>query len=571
MVFAGFSLAQTPGTVRYFYDSLGQLTTAIDAQGNQLSYTYDATGNITAIARSSLPPSSLAVFSVNPGVVPAGSTITILGQGFSSTASANLVTIGGVTATVVSATPTSLTVTVPANAVSGAVGVTVGSATASWSGSETVATLPVVASIAPVGALAGTTISSLTVAGANLTGATFVFYGPNPDLLSISSVAISPDGTSATLAVAIDAAAFGHFVLTAANAFGSSTTIPVRTNTLVVPGTNPNADPDMDGLTNAQEIALGTDPLNPDTDGDGFGDGDEVSFGSDPLNPLSYPHLNGTQVPRAQAAPFSVFNQQPQIPNPQTAPPMLSAAAAFSIFNQQPQIPNPQTAPPMLSAGAAFSIFNQQPQIPSPQTAPPMLSAGIAFSIFNREPQIPNPQTAPPAFGQSVSFSVNNSSGNSRSLLRVLDIDGGGLPDYVVQALRADGLSVRPEDDDDHDGLTNLEEFCLGTDPRKADTDGDGMPDAEEVLRGTNPLSIDSDGDGYTDWEEIQLGTDPLDAASHPAYPPTVEPPATALAPAFFRPAVWKACDTALAKLQERMKALRIQRGMAPDIKQEKP
>ncbi len=37
-----------------------------------------------------------------------------------------------------------------------------------------------------------------------------------------------------------------------------------------------NADNDHDGLTNAEEKELGTDPNNPDTDGDGLSDGDEV-------------------------------------------------------------------------------------------------------------------------------------------------------------------------------------------------------------------------------------------------------------------------------------------------------
>ncbi len=37
-------------------------------------------------------------------------------------------------------------------------------------------------------------------------------------------------------------------------------------------------DSDGDGLTDAEELALGTDPLNPDTDGDGFSDGVEVHF-----------------------------------------------------------------------------------------------------------------------------------------------------------------------------------------------------------------------------------------------------------------------------------------------------
>ncbi len=46
-------------------------------------------------------------------------------------------------------------------------------------------------------------------------------------------------------------------------------------------------DSDCDGLTDAQEGELGTDPGNPDSDGDGLIDGLEVSLGFDPLNPNS--------------------------------------------------------------------------------------------------------------------------------------------------------------------------------------------------------------------------------------------------------------------------------------------
>ncbi len=45
-------------------------------------------------------------------------------------------------------------------------------------------------------------------------------------------------------------------------------------------------DTDGDGLTDAEELALGTDPRNPDTDGDGLTDGEEVkTYKTDPLNP----------------------------------------------------------------------------------------------------------------------------------------------------------------------------------------------------------------------------------------------------------------------------------------------
>lgn len=44
-------------------------------------------------------------------------------------------------------------------------------------------------------------------------------------------------------------------------------------------------DSDGDGLTDAEEAILGTDPNNADTDGDGVNDGDEIANGTDPNNP----------------------------------------------------------------------------------------------------------------------------------------------------------------------------------------------------------------------------------------------------------------------------------------------
>lgn len=55
-------------------------------------------------------------------------------------------------------------------------------------------------------------------------------------------------------------------------------------------------DTDGDGLSDAQELAYGTDPKNPDTDGDGFGDFYEISQGSNPRDPASYPLVGSLPV-----------------------------------------------------------------------------------------------------------------------------------------------------------------------------------------------------------------------------------------------------------------------------------
>ena len=91
------------------------------------------------------------------------------------------------------------------------------------------------------------------------------------------------------------------------------------------------------------------------------------------------------------------------------------------------------------------------------------------------------------------------------------DTDGDGMPDdYEI----ANGFNpLDPSDagqDADHDGLTNLQEYQLGTNPHNPDTDGDGVPDGQEVKMGTNPLDPDTDHDGLTDGQELALGTNPL-------------------------------------------------------------
>jgi len=277
--------SQQPVSFQYFYDDTGQLIRVVDSTGNVIEYVYDAVGNIVEVKRSLLPsPGSLVIFGFTPQSGGPNTSVTIQGQGFSTTPSANDVKFNGVAATVVSATTTSLSVTVPAGATTGPISVTVGANTATSSTPFTVLATPVILSINPRFTLSNATVSSVQITGLNLTGSAFSFLPTLvPPGIVVNSASINPQGTAATLNVMVNANAVGTFALVATNSAGSSDPFTALANSLTI--LIPSMDNDGDGLTNAGEVLIGTDPLNPDTDGDGMPDGFEAHFNLKPLDP----------------------------------------------------------------------------------------------------------------------------------------------------------------------------------------------------------------------------------------------------------------------------------------------
>jgi hypothetical protein len=235
-------------------------------------------------------------------------------------------------------------------------------------------------------------------------------------------------------------------------------------------------DPDIDGdgLTNDQEIALGTDPRNPDTDGDGLPDG------SDP-RPL-------------------VKNLPPTIASDDTlaiqSPADLPIKIAVSDPNNDPVQVRISRLPEM---GRLF-------QTPD-GTARGALITSVDTLIIN--PQFKLIFSPPFATNKVVTFSfiandgaVDSTEGTNQITVTHIpgaDSDGDGIPDtYEV------GNDLDPEVNDaggdkDGDGLTNLFEFTHGLLANNPDTDSDFLNDGAEIAAGTDPLDPDTDGDGILD------------------------------------------------------------------------
>lgn len=96
------------------------------------------------------------------------------------------------------------------------------------------------------------------------------------------------------------------------------------------------------------------------------------------------------------------------------------------------------------------------------------------------------------------------------------DSDGDGLDDIIEIGLGTDPLLP----DTDADGLTDGEEVnTYGTSPLLADTDGDTLSDGTEIMLQAfgcpDPLVADTDMDGLDDGQEIALGLDACNNADY--------------------------------------------------------
>lgn len=102
------------------------------------------------------------------------------------------------------------------------------------------------------------------------------------------------------------------------------------------------------------------------------------------------------------------------------------------------------------------------------------------------------------------------------------DPDNDGVNNLGEQRLGTDPDDPDSDDDTLLDGVETATWIFVnasnrGTNPTLADTDGDGLRDDLEDGVLSSPLLVDTDGDDFDDAKEVLVGTDPIDPLSHPA------------------------------------------------------
>jgi hypothetical protein len=225
-------------------------------------------------------------------------------------------------------------------------------------------------------------------------------------------------------------------------------------------------DTEGDGLTNIQEFLVGADPTAEDTDADSFPDAVD-DYAADFYNGVAplLTILGGNN----QDGLVDRFNQLP------------FDLAVWSSDGTQPLINAPVTFA-VTSGGGLLAATNV---LPTPTAA----SLAVETDID----------------GTAQAYYLQPSTADIISTIRASA--GIASIDFTSRSI------VPGNGDADGDGLTDAEEFQLGTDPLNPDTDGDGMPDGWEVANSFDPLTstpnADTDSDGVLDVTEYLLGRNP--------------------------------------------------------------
>jgi hypothetical protein len=197
---------------------------------------------------------------------------------------------------------------------------------------------------------------------------------------------------------------------------------------------NDPTDSDGDGLTDSQEIQLGTNTKKADTDGDGFSDPVELSDGTDPILATSFRNV----------APNRIFSQSPlEIKENQPINTFIG-----NILGYDPNDPYANGNYSFIMVDGNGDVDNERFKLESNGSL-------YALEVFDYETISQLQYDANFSIRVQVSDSENLSFEDS-------------LPVFVINQIEdfdMDGIEDHIDDDDDNDGISDLDEIAFGSNP----------------------------------------------------------------------------------------------------------
>lgn len=269
--------------------------------------------------------------------------------------------------------------------------------------------------------------------------------------------------------------------------------------------TDGNADPDRDLLTNGEEYVHKTDPYKEDTDDDLMPDGFEVLFGLKPLDATDA----GGDLDNDALTNLYEFKYRTNPTSADTDKDGMSDGfeTQFGLKPLDYEDAEKDLDRDNLKNLDEFKLNTNPTNV---DTDGDTMRDGyeVRYNLNPLDKADANTDLDQDTLTNLQEFKQQT---NPRSA----DTDSDSMPDGFEVQYGLSPLSATDANADlDNDKLSNLEEFKHKTNPTLADTDGDLLPDGYEVLYSLNPLDAadatsDKDQDGFTALQELQTGTNP--------------------------------------------------------------
>lgn len=273
-------------------------------------------------------------------------------------------------------------------------------------------------------------------------------------------------------------------------------------------------DRDADGLSDSEEIGMGTDPADADSDDDGLADGDEVTAGTDPNNwdtdgdGLSDGLELGVDTP-SDDTDTSAGHYTPDSDPSTTTDPLSTDSDGGTLSDDLEDLDGDGQVDPFETDpndGSDDLLDTDGDGIPDAAEDDCDLGGTSEDADGDGQSDADEGREDTDGDGLPDFCDVDDDEDGLPSSEEdsTEDTDGDGLPNDEDPDSDGDGVNdgVEGTGDDDGDGVPNHID-ADDTDGPDADPDQDGVPNLDEDFCGSDRLNADSDGDGIPDGDEL--------------------------------------------------------------------
>ncbi len=286
-----------------------------------------------------------------------------------------------------------------------------------------------------------------------------------------------------------------------------------------------NADTDRDGLTDYHELKDSeTDPMSPDTDGGGASDWIEVKSDGNPLNAEDDKKFIDSDRDGLTDAEEETLGTNPNISDTDSGGAKDGPEVKADLDPKLNPINNPEDDLRILDSDDDGLMDFKEEELGTDRFDPDSDNGGIKDGTeyyynekFSYGLDLLNGSDDSWLFDDDGDGLINRQELELGTNVSNPDSDGGGVGDGIEVQYGSNPLNPHDDDEIDSDGdkIPDIDEYGFGTDPTKTDTDNDGLSDYFEIyVSETDPTDPDTDGDGLLDSLELEFGTDPNDPDS---------------------------------------------------------